>query len=299
MALSETIDTQRANRRLIRESMAAPLLTREHELDLARQWRHHGCEKALHELIQSYMRLVISTASRFKNYGLPLSDLVQEGVVGLMQAAARFEPERDVRFSTYAAWWIRSAMQDYILRNWSVVRTGTTAAQKALFFNLRRLRAKINDGSYGQLDEAGKKYIAEELDVAVVEVEAMEMRLMGGDQSLNATISPSGEDAWQDFLADDRPNPEDIVGDSHDTRTRSEWLASSLAELSERERTIIRERRLQEEGRTLEELGVRLGISKERVRQIEHRALQKLKASLMRRIKDPVEAMLLTAMSAA
>jgi RNA polymerase sigma-32 factor len=220
-------------------------------------------------------------------------------VVGLMQAAARFEPERDVRFSTYAAWWIRSAMQDYILRNWSVVRTGTTAAQKALFFNLRRLRAKINDGSYGQLDEAGKKYIAEELDVAVVEVEAMEMRLMGGDQSLNATISPSGEDAWQDFLADDRPNPEDIVGDSHDTRTRSEWLASSLAELSERERTIIRERRLQEEGRTLEELGVRLGISKERVRQIEHRALQKLKASLMRRIKDPVEAMLLTAMSAA
>jgi RNA polymerase sigma factor (sigma-70 family) len=178
------------------------------------------------------MRLVISTASRFKNYGLPQGDLVQEGVVGLMQAAARFEPERDVRFSTYAAWWIRSAMQDYILRNWSVVRTGTTAAQKALFFNLRRLRAKINDGSYGQLDEAGKKYIAEELDVEVVEVEAMEMRLMGGDQSLNATISPSGEDAWQDFLADDRPNPEDIVGDSHDTRTRSEWLASSLAELS-------------------------------------------------------------------
>jgi RNA polymerase sigma-32 factor len=298
MALSDTVDAQRANRRLIRESMNAPLLSREHELALARRWRYANDERALHELIQSYMRLVISTASRFKNYGLPLSDLVQEGVVGLMQAAARFEPERDVRFSTYAAWWIRSAMQDFILRNWSVVRTGTTAAQKSLFFNLRRLRAKIDDGRYGSLDEAGKAYIAQELEVEVTEVEAMEMRLMGGDQSLNATISPAGEDAWQDFLADDRPSPEEIVGTSHDSRRRSHWLASSLAELSEREQTIIRERRLRDDGRTLEELGVRLGISKERVRQIEHRALQKLKAALMRRINDPIEADLFTAVPA-
>lgn len=298
MALSDTVDTQRANRRLIRESMNAPLLTRDHELNLARRWRNDGDERALHELIQSYMRLVISTASRFKNYGLPLSDLVQEGVVGLMQAAARFEPERDVRFSTYAAWWIRSAMQDFILRNWSVVRTGTTAAQKALFFNLRRLRAKIDDGRYGQLGEDGRAWIAQELDVGVNDVEAMEMRLMGGDQSLNATISPSGEDAWQDFLADERPNPEELVGGSHDSRQRSRWLASSLAELSEREQTIIRERRLREDGRTLEELGVRLGISKERVRQIEHRALQKLKASLLRQVGDPVEADLFTAVPA-
>jgi RNA polymerase sigma-32 factor len=298
MALSETIDAQRANRRLIRESMNAPLLSRDHELDLARRWRGDGDERALHELIQSYMRLVISTASRFKNYGLPLGDLVQEGVVGLMQAAARFEPERDVRFSTYAAWWIRSAMQDYILRNWSVVRTGTTAAQKALFFNLRRLRAKIDDGRYGQLGEDGKAWIAQELDVEVAEVEAMEMRLMGGDQSLNAAISPGGEDAWQDFLADDRPNPEEIVGGSHDTQERARWLASSLAELSEREQTIIRERRLREDGRTLEELGERLGISKERVRQIEHRALQKLKVALLRRVKDPIEVDLFTAVPA-
>jgi RNA polymerase sigma-32 factor len=295
MAVSDTVDAQRANRRLIRESMNAPLLSRDHELDLARRWRNHGDERALHELIQSYMRLVISTASRFKNYGLPLGDLVQEGVVGLMQAAARFEPERDVRFSTYAAWWIRSAMQDFILRNWSVVRTGTTAAQKSLFFNLRRLRAKIDDGRYGQLAEEGKAWIAQELDVEVADVEAMEMRLMGGDQSLNAAISPAGEDAWQDFLADDRPSPEEIVGTSHDSRQRSRWLAQSLAELSEREQTIIRERRLREDGRTLEELGVRLGISKERVRQIEHRALQKLKAALMRQIDDPIEVDLFTA----
>ena len=294
MALRDIVDSQRAHRRLIRESMRAPLLSREHELALARRWRHEGDERALHELIRSYMRLVVSTASRFKNYGLPLADLVQEGVVGLMQAAARFEPERDVRFSTYAAWWIRAAMQDFILRNWSVVRTGTTAAQKSLFFNLRRLRARIDDGRYGQLDEAGRAWIARELGVEVGEVELMEMRMMGGDQSLNAPVAASGEDVWQDFLADERPNPEEAVGDSHDGYQRSRWLASSLAELSQREQTIIRERRLSEDGRTLEELGVRLGISKERVRQIEHRALEKLKAALLRRIKDPVEADLLT-----
>jgi RNA polymerase sigma-32 factor len=295
MALSVTADAQQANRRLIRESMNAPLLSRQHELDLARRWRNGQDEGALHELIRSYMRLVISTAGRFKHYGLPLADLVQEGVVGLMQAAARFEPERDVRFSTYAAWWIRSAMQDFILRNWSVVRTGTTAAQKSLFFNLRRLRAKIDDGRYASLDDAGKAYIAQELSVDVREVEAMEMRLTGGDQSLNATIAPTGEDAWQDFLADERPGPEEIVTGAHDGKQRSRWLALSLAELSERERTIIHERRLREDGRTLEELGVRLGISKERVRQIEHRALQKLKLALMRRINDPIEVDLFTA----
>ncbi|MFO1073012.1 MAG: RNA polymerase factor sigma-32 [Geminicoccaceae bacterium] len=298
MASRETVDTQRTHRRLIRESMGAPLLTRDHELALARRWRSEGDQRALHELIQSYMRLVVSTAGRFKHYGLPLADLVQEGVVGLMQASARFEPERDVRFSTYAAWWIRAAMQDFILRNWSVVRTGTTAAQKSLFFNLRRLRARIDDGRYGQLDEAGKAWIAHELGVEVGEVERMEARMMGGDQSLNAPMAAAGEDAWQDFLADERPNPEEALGSSHDGRRRSHWLASSLAELSQREQTIIRERRLTEEGRTLEELGVRLGISKERVRQIEHRALEKLKAALLRRIQDPVELGLLTAVPA-
>jgi RNA polymerase sigma-32 factor len=294
MAISGTADTQRVSRHLVRDSMNAPLLTREHELDLARRWRAHGDQNALHELVHAYMRLVIGTASRFKNYGLAMGDLVQEGVVGLMQAAARFEPERDVRFSTYAAWWIRSAMQDYILRNWSVVRTGTTAAQKSLFFNLRRLRARIDDGSGAMMTDSGRAYVAKELAVNLREVEAMEMRLMGGDQSLNATIGPAGEDAWQDFLADERPNPEDIVADEHDGRMRSRWLAQSLAELSEREQTIIRERRLTEEGRTLEQLGVTLGISKERVRQIEHRALMKLKVSLMRHVQDPAEEMLLT-----
>jgi RNA polymerase sigma-32 factor len=271
------------NREFIRESMSTALLSRERELWLARLWREAGDEAALHELVMAYMRLVISTAARFRNYGLPMSDLVQEGATGLMQAAARFEPEREVRFSTYAAWWIRSAMQDYILRNWSVVRTGTTAAQKALFFNLRRLRAKIGDGSGGPLDEAGRAFIASELSVHTDEVEAMEMRLAGGDQSLNATISPTGEDEWQDFLADERPTPEETVMFARDSRTRSIWLAQALAELTDREQIIIKERRLRDDARTLEELGRDLGISKERVRQIEHRALEKLKVSLLER----------------
>ena len=289
MALLDMPATQRGHREFIRGSMSAALLTREREQDLARRWRGAGDEAALHELVLAYMRLVISTATRFRNYGLPMSDLVQEGAVGLMQAAARFEPEREVRFSTYAAWWIRSAMQDYILRNWSVVRTGTTAAQKALFFNLRRLRAKIDDGSGGPLDDAGRALIARELAVNVGDVEAMEMRLSGGDQSLNATISPTGEDEWQDFLADERPTPEETVMFARDSRTRSIWLAQALGELSDREQTIIKERRLRDEARTLEDLGRDLGISKERVRQIEHRALEKLKSSLQQRSIDRID----------
>jgi RNA polymerase sigma-32 factor len=285
----DTPASLKVDREFIRESMSAALLSREREQMLARLWREHDDEVALHELVMAYMRLVISTASRFRNYGLPMADLVQEGAAGLMQAAARFEPEREVRFSTYAAWWIRSAMQDYILRNWSVVRTGTTAAQKALFFNLRRLRAKIDDGSGRPLDDAGRALIAQELAVNVGDVEAMEMRLSGGDQSLNATISPTGEDEWQDFLADERPTPEETVMFARDSRTRSIWLAQALSELSAREQTIIKERRLRDEARTLEDLGRDLGISKERVRQIEHRALEKLKSSLQQRSIDRID----------
>ncbi|HYI73135.1 MAG TPA: RNA polymerase factor sigma-32 [Skermanella sp.] len=286
MAHIDDPETQRANLTFIKASMREPLLSRDHEFDLARSWREDGKEDALHELVRAYTRLVVSTASRFRNYGLPMGDLVQEGNVGLMQAAARFEPDREVRFSTYAAWWIRSAMQDYILRNWSIVRTGTTAAQKSLFFNLRRLRAKIEDASNnGSLTHAGRHKIATELKVEVHEVEAMEMRLSGADQSLNAPISDSGEDDWQDFLADQRPSPEDVVIGMRDSNTRSKWLAEALGELSPRERTIIAQRRLRDDGATLEELGRELGVSKERVRQLEHRAMLKLKESMMRRVE--------------
>jgi len=292
MAHIDDPETQRANLAYIRRSMNAPLLSREHEQDLALRWRNDSDEDALHELVQAYARLVISTASRFRNYGLPVGDLVQEGNVGLMQAAARFEPEREVRFSTYATWWIRSAIQDYILRNWSIVRTGTTAAQKSLFFNLRRLRAQIQDASSGSLTHEGRRYIADELKVEMRDVESMEMRLSGTDQSLNAPVSEGGEDDWQDFLADHRPSPEALVIGSLDARSRSRWLADALGELSERERKIIASRRLRDESSTLEELGRELGVSKERVRQLESRAMNKLRVSMEKRVAEPQDLLL-------
>lgn len=281
--------TQRANIRYIRQSMKQPLLSREHEMELARRWRENEDESALHELVTCYTRLVISMASRFRNYGLPMGDLVQEGNVGLMQAAARFEPERDVRFSTYASWWIRSAMQDYVLRNWSIVRTGTTAAQKSLFFNLRRLRAKIADASATQLTAAQRNAIAEELRVNPHDVEQMENRLSAADQSLNAQVGEDGEEEWIGFLKDDAPGPEEVVTGLRDAESRSRWLREAIGELSEREQTIIRRRRLVEDGATLEELGRSLGVSKERVRQLEHRAMQKLKVSIARRVDQPLD----------
>lgn len=289
MAHIDDPETQKANLNFIKASMKEPLLLRDHEFDLARKWREESEVSALHELVRAYTRLVVATAARFRNYGLPMGDLVQEGNVGLMQAASRFEPDREVRFSTYAAWWIRSAMQDYILRNWSIVRTGTTAAQKSLFFNLRRLRARIEDVSGRPLTHEGRQKIARELNVGIDEVEAMETRLGAIDQSLNAPISEGGEDDWQDFLSDSRPSPEDVVIGLRDSETRSRWLADALRELSPRERTIISQRRLREEGATLEELGRELGVSKERVRQLEHRALLKLRASMQRHVDMPTD----------
>lgn len=281
--------TQRANLTFIKTSMKEPLLTRDHEFDLAQKWRGNGDTEALHLLVRSYTRLVVSIAGRFRHYGLPVGDLVQEGNVGLMQAAARFEPGRGVRFSTYAAWWIRSAMQDYVLRNWSIVRTGTTAAQKSLFFNLRRLRARIEESTGAPLTDDGRRKIAEELHVELAEVEFMDVRLAASDQSLNAPVGENGEDDWQDFLPDRRPNPEETVTGMRDGETRSRWLAEALGELSVRERAIILERRLREEGATLEELGREFGVSKERVRQLEHRALIKLRQSIERRTERPAD----------
>lgn len=281
MSHIDDYDTQKANLSYIQSAMDEPLLEKEHELGLATRWREQGDEEALHELVRSYTRLVIAMASRFRNYGLPMGDLIQEGNIGLMQAANRFEPEREVRFSTYASWWIRAAIQDYVLRNWSIVRTGTTAAQKSLFFNLRRLRAKIESTKESEgLNDADRGKIAQKLNVKVKEVEEMESRLSGIDQSLNARIGENGEDDWQSLLSDDRPTPEDIVIGMKDSQTRSTWLSQALGALSDRERKIIRERHLSDEVVTLEELGRELGISKERVRQLEARAMDKLKTCL-------------------
>ncbi len=290
MAHTETAETQRAHRRFVKAAMSAPLLEAEREQALAKAWRDEQDEAALHELTEAYMRLVVSMASRFRHYGLPVSDLVQEGCVGLMQAAARFEPAREVRFSTYAAWWIRSAMQDYVLRNWSIVRTGTTAAHKALFFNLRRLRALIDRGAQPRLSPDAKAEIAKALNVSEKDVDVMEGRLAAADRSLNARVGEDGEFEWMDLLADDRQLPEEDVISRSDTSRRTGWLHDAIGTLSEREQTIIRERHMVDEPSTLEALGKVLGISKERVRQLEAQAMKKLRTEVEKHTAGSVAA---------
>ncbi len=288
------LETSPADQDYLRETMALPLLSRERELELAKAWKEQGDVKAMHELVRAYGRLAVAMAAKFRHYGLPLGDLIQEGNIGLLQAAARFEPARELRFSTYAIWWIRSAMQDYILRNWSIVRTGTTASQKTLFFNLRRLRARIA-GATGEtsLSEVSRALIAKELGVPLHDVRAMERRLSGGgDQSLNAPLAVDGDDDAMDFLPDERPNPEDVVISLKDSATRSKWLNHALEQLDARERAIIKARNLHERDVTLEQLGKKLGVSKERVRQLEARAMAKLKATLLRLVGGKRELLL-------
>ncbi len=262
--------------------MQAPLLSATHERQLATRWRDDGDEAALHELVGAYLRLVIAIAGKFRRYGLPLAELVQEGSIGLMQAAARFDPDRAVRFSTYAGWWIRAAMQEYVLRNWSIVRSGTSAAQKSLFFNLRWMRARIDPAGGTTLDHAARLQIARELKVKPSDVEAMALRLAGRDQSLNQPIGDEAGESWEDLLVDDRPSPEDVAMARRDQAVRRRWLRAALGELNDRERLIIQARRLAEDRITLEELGGRLGITKERVRQIEHKAFEKLAAAVVK-----------------
>ena len=281
MAITEDPETQAANSRFIRSAMKEPLLSREREFELALSWRNDRDEESLHSLIKAYTRLAVSIAGRFRHYGLPLGDLVQEGMIGLMQAAERFDPDREVRFSTYSSWWIRSAIQDFILRNWSIVRTGTTSAQKSLFFNLRRLRARIDGANASLMGDSARQKIADELKVKITDVEGMEVRLGSGDQSLNSAVIDGSDDQLQDLLPDDSLSPEQVVIGLKDSETRSRWIEKALSELSDRERKIIRERRLVDEGATLEQLGKALGVSKERVRQLEQRALGKLRQHLI------------------
>lgn len=286
MAHIDDVLVQKANKKYIRKSMNAPLLEREEELELARKWRDDKDEKALHTLIEAYTRLVVSIASKFKNYGLPIGDLIQEGNIGLMEAAARFEPDMNNRFSTYATWWVRAQIQDYVLRNWSIVRTGTTSAQKSLFFNLRRLRSQIEGQDTKEvLDEDGISSISKELGVKKRDVRKMEARMMSGDQSLNNPITGETQNEWIDLLEDDTANPEDIVVGMKNAQTRSQWLSDAIDQLNPREQTIIRERRMSDETVTLEALGEELGISKERVRQLEQRALGKIKDVMIDKLK--------------
>lgn len=276
-------DDNNLQRSFLRSAMKAPYLEREQERKLAERWREQRDQNALHQLTSAHMRLVIAIAARFRNYGLPMQDMIQEGHVGLLEAASRFEPEREVRFSTYATWWIRASIQDYILRNWSIVRGGTSSAQKALFFNLRRLRAKLTRNGDERMSESVYAEIAEAIGVSKKDVATMDVRLSGADTSLNAPVSDGENNATErmDFLVDDKPLPDETVSEVIDAERRSRWLRDALGCLNERELRILEARRLGEDHVTLDALGHKLGISKERVRQIESRALEKLKKALI------------------
>lgn len=274
------------DRRYIAQVMSAPLLERDQEIELARRWRDEKDSEALHEIIEAHIRLVVRIASKFKGYGMPIGDLIQEGNTGLLEAANRFDPDRNVRFSTYATWWILAAMQEYIVRNSSIVRIGTTPAQKSLFFNLRKLRARLTENSGTRMTDEQRRLIAGELGVPLAAVERMEAHLSRPDQSLNATIGDSDADEFMDLLADDSPSPEKIVGDLIDGETRAQWLKEAMEHLTPRERDVITQRFLKDDKTTLAEIGETFGVTKERIRQIEGKALSKLRDALQERAEE-------------
>ncbi|MFD1341678.1 RNA polymerase factor sigma-32 [Litorisediminicola beolgyonensis] len=270
---------------LSRRAMKAELLDAETELKLAYAWRDDRCEASLHRLITAYMRLAISMASKFKRYGAPMNDLIQEAGLGLMKAADKFDPDRGVRFSTYAVWWIKASIQDYVMRNWSMVRTGSTSSQKSLFFNMRRVQARLEReaAASGELLDRHqlRQMISTEIGVPLHDVEMMEGRLSGSDYSLNATQSVDDEGReWIDALEDDSAQAAELVEESHDTERLREWLVVAMGQLNDRERFIVRERKLRDDARTLESLGNELGLSKERVRQLEAAAFAKMRKTL-------------------
>lgn len=274
-----------------RQAMKAELLDAETELRLAYAWRDQRDEQALHRLITAYMRLAISMASKFRRYGAPMNDLIQEASLGLMKAADKFDPDRGVRFSTYAVWWIKASIQDYVMRNWSMVRTGSTSSQKALFFNLRRVQAKL-EREAAQRGEVLDQFqlrlmVATEVGVSLSDVEMMEGRLSGSDFSLNAAQS-TDEDGreWIDALEDDSIQAAEAVEGSHDAEHLRTWLVRAMQALNPRERYIVAERKLKDEGRTLESLGEELGLSKERVRQLEAAAFAKMRRNLEQQSRE-------------
>lgn len=263
---------------IVREAKNAPFLEADEESALAIDWRERDNQQALHKMTRAHIRLVIAQAAKFRRYNLPLNDLVQEGTVGLMEAAARYEPGRQVRFSTYAIWWIRASMQDYILRNWSIVRGGTSSAQKTLFFNLRRLRAQLIQEDETISSEALYTHIAEAVGVSKKDVELMAHRLSGSDNALDAVVAQSENNTtYMDFLTDEGALPDELTSEMIDGERRHNALHEALTHLNQRELYIIKARHLNDQALTLEVLGEELRISKERVRQIEMRAIEKLR----------------------
>jgi RNA polymerase sigma-32 factor len=266
--------------RYLQEIRRFPMLEPEEEYMLAKSWREHGDADAAHRLVTSHLRLVAKIAMGYRGYGLPISELISEGNVGLMQAVKRFEPDRGFRLATYAMWWIRASIQEYVLHSWSLVKMGTTAAQKKLFFNLRRLKGQLQAIDEGDLPPETVKRIADQLNVPEDDVVQMNRRLASPDHSLNAPLQAGGEGEWQDWLVDEGPDQETTLGESEELSQRRVMLDAALGKLNARERHILVERRLTEEPKTLEELSAEYGISRERVRQIEVRAFEKLQRAV-------------------
>ena len=268
--------------RYLAEIRRFPMLEPEQEYMLAKAWRDHGDVDSAHKLVTSHLRLVAKIAMGYRGYGLPVGELISEGNVGMMQAVKRFDPDKGFRLSTYAMWWIRASIQEYILRSWSLVKIGTTAAQKKLFFNLRRLRGQMKAIDGGQLTPDQVEKIATQLDVSKEEVITMDRRLAGADASLNAPMrnDEEGSSEWQDWLVDETPNQETRLVEGDEFDSRKQLLADAMQQLNERERDILMQRRLTEEPTTLEDLSSRYGISRERVRQIEVRAFEKLQKAV-------------------
>jgi RNA polymerase sigma-32 factor len=258
--------------------MSLPLLEQAHEYELASKWKDKKDEAALHELIQAHMRLVVSFAVKYRNYGLSLGDLIQEGNIGLMKAAQKFEPDRGFRFSTYASWWIRASIQDFLLKHWSIVRIATTSKQKSLFFSLRRLKQKINGTESGNIDYNMAENVASDLNISTTAVINMDSRITQNDSSLNKKISEDGEDEFLSLLEDENARPDNIVFSKNEINHKKTMVNSAIDSLDERETQIINERHLSEDPKTLEYLGKKLRISKERVRQIEKGAMNKMKS---------------------
>ena len=266
---------------LIELSKKAAILEKDEEFYLINDWRDNKTPKSLQKILNSYLRLAVSYARKYSSYGLPIDDLIHEGVLGIMHALEKFDTSKDFRLSTYASWWIRASIQDYILKNWSVVRTGSTASQKALFFNLKKIKQQINDVSREFMGQEELNKVSNMLNVKSIEVQNMESRLTGGDLHLNQKVDNETENDLMSLLADERQNPEETYEDFNDKNIKKDFINQAIDTLNDREKTIIRLRKFRERSITLDELGQKLKISKERVRQIETKALEKLKKSLL------------------
>ena len=264
----------------LQEIRKFPMLEQNEEYMLAKSWRERGDTEAAHKLVTSHLRLVAKIAMGYRGYGLPLSELISEGNVGMMQAVKRFDPERGFRLATYAMWWIRASIQEYILHSWSLVKMGTTASQKKLFFNLRKLKGQLKAMEEGDLHPENVSKIAETLGVPEQDVVSMNRRLAAPDHSLNAPLRIDGDGEWQDWLVDEGENQENLLAESEELGKRRALLNAAMENLNDRERHILQERRLKEQPTTLEDLSQEYGISRERVRQIEVRAFEKLQKAI-------------------